>query len=115
MKVAFISLGCAKNLVNTEQMMALTRDAGYELVSDPEGAEGGGQMAGMGLLPVSTVFRRDKTRTQTAGTFPDCGGFFAPLSGAPLEGYEIHMGTGGGLFSVRDRVLGTYQIGRAHV
>ena len=79
-----------------------------ESLSDPEGAEGGGQMAGMGLLPVSTVFRRDKTRTQTAGTFPDCGGFFAPLSGAPLEGYEIHMGTGGGLFSVRDRVLGTY-------
>ena len=79
-----------------------------ESLSDPEGAEGGGRMAGMGLLPVSTVFRRDKTRTQTAGTFPDCGGFFAPLSGAPLEGYEIHMGTGGGLFSVRDRVLGTY-------
>ena len=79
-----------------------------ESLSDPEGAEGGGRMAGMGLLPVSTVFRRDKTRTQAAGTFPDCGGFFAPLSGAPLEGYEIHMGTGGGLFSVRDRVLGTY-------
>ena len=27
MKVAFVSLGCAKNLVNTEQMMALARDA----------------------------------------------------------------------------------------
>ena len=39
MKVAFISLGCAKNLVNTEQMMALARDAGYELASDPEGAD----------------------------------------------------------------------------
>ena len=39
MKIAFISLGCAKNLVNTEQMMALARDAGYELVSDPEGAD----------------------------------------------------------------------------
>ena len=79
-----------------------------ESLSDPEGAEGGGRMAGMGLLPVSTVFRRDKTRTQTAGSFPACQGFFAPLSGAPLEGYEIHMGTGGGLFSIRDRVLGTY-------
>ena len=79
-----------------------------ESLSDPEGAEGGGRMAGMGLLPVSTVFRRDKTRTQTAVSFPACQGFFAPLSGAPLEGYEIHMGTGGGLFSIRDRVLGTY-------
>ena len=39
MKVAFISLGCAKNLVNTEQMMALTRAAGYEVTGDPEGAD----------------------------------------------------------------------------
>ncbi len=35
MKIAFVSLGCAKNLVNTEQMMAMCRQAGYELVSDP--------------------------------------------------------------------------------
>ena len=38
-KVAFISLGCAKNLVNTEQMAALVRDAGHILVPDPEGAD----------------------------------------------------------------------------
>ena len=38
-KVAFISLGCAKNLVNTEQMMALCRDAGMTLVGSPEGAD----------------------------------------------------------------------------
>ena len=39
MKVSFISLGCAKNAVNTEQMMALCRDAGMELLSTPEGAD----------------------------------------------------------------------------
>ena len=39
MKVAFISLGCAKNLVNTEQMMALCRDAGYTLLKAPAGAD----------------------------------------------------------------------------
>ena len=38
-KVAFISLGCAKNLVNTEQMMALARGAGYTVTGDPEGAD----------------------------------------------------------------------------
>lgn len=38
-KVAFISLGCAKNLVNTEQMAALVRDAGHEIVPDPAGAD----------------------------------------------------------------------------
>ena len=36
-KVAFVSLGCAKNLVNTEQMMALCRDAGHTVTGDPEG------------------------------------------------------------------------------
>ncbi|MBO4853610.1 MAG: 30S ribosomal protein S12 methylthiotransferase RimO [Oscillospiraceae bacterium] len=39
MKVSFISLGCAKNLVNTEQMMALCRDAGMELLPEPTGAD----------------------------------------------------------------------------
>ena len=39
MKVAFISLGCAKNLVNTEQMMALCREAGYTVTGEPEGAD----------------------------------------------------------------------------
>ena len=39
MKVAFISLGCAKNLVNTEQMMALVRDAGHEITAEPAGAD----------------------------------------------------------------------------
>lgn len=39
-KVAFISLGCDKNRVNLEQMMALVRAAGHELVSDPaDGAD----------------------------------------------------------------------------
>ena len=39
MKVAFISLGCAKNLVNTEQMMALVRDAGHTVTGQAEGAD----------------------------------------------------------------------------
>ena len=38
-KVAFISLGCAKNLVNAEQMMALCRDAGFQVTGDPGGAD----------------------------------------------------------------------------
>ena len=39
MKVAFVSLGCAKNLVNTEQMMALCRAQGWTVSGDPEGAD----------------------------------------------------------------------------
>lgn len=38
-KVAFVSLGCAKNLVNTEQMMALVKAAGHTVTADAEGAD----------------------------------------------------------------------------
>lgn len=38
-KIAFISLGCDKNRVNTEQMMSLVQDAGHELVMNPAGAD----------------------------------------------------------------------------
>ena len=38
-KVAFVSLGCAKNLVNAEQMMALCRKAGFTVTGEPEGAD----------------------------------------------------------------------------
>ena len=37
--IHFISLGCAKNVVNCEQMMELCREAGYELREDPEGCD----------------------------------------------------------------------------
>ena len=36
---AMISLGCAKNLVNSEQMLYLLDEAGFTLVPDPEGAD----------------------------------------------------------------------------
>ena len=38
-KVAFISLGCAKNQVNCEQMMATVQAAGYTVTAAPEEAD----------------------------------------------------------------------------
>ena len=38
-KIALISLGCAKNQVNSEQMLCLLDDAEYTLVPDPDGAD----------------------------------------------------------------------------
>lgn len=38
-KIAFISLGCAKNQVNCEQMMATCQKAGYTIQAAPEGAD----------------------------------------------------------------------------
>ena len=36
---AMISLGCAKNLVNSEQMLYLLSEAGYTLVPEADGAD----------------------------------------------------------------------------
>ena len=36
---ALISLGCAKNLVNSEQMLYLMDEAGFRLVAEPDGAD----------------------------------------------------------------------------
>lgn len=84
-----------------------------ELLSDPEGIEEGGEMRGIGLLPMKTVFADNKTRTRTEGTFENISGMLSGLSGMKLEGYEIHMGQStptkemSGLTSITDNVTGT--------
>ena len=37
--ISFISLGCAKNQVNCEQMMASVQAAGHTIQAQPEGAD----------------------------------------------------------------------------
>ena len=37
--IGMISLGCAKNQINAEQMLFLLRVAGYEILPDPDGAD----------------------------------------------------------------------------
>src|SRR6195256_4935475 len=39
MKIGLISLGCPKNLVDSEVMLGLAHDAGYELTSDAAAAD----------------------------------------------------------------------------
>ena len=69
---------------------------GYQImgrkISDPLGSESGGEIDGMGLLDVETVFSGEKRQTQISGKFGNIGGFFSCLSGADFYGYEIHMG-----------------------
>ena len=61
-------------------------------IADPFGAEGGGEIAGMGLLELETVFSKEKTRLQTEGVFSGVKGIFKGLNGLSFCGYEIHMG-----------------------
>lgn len=63
-----------------------------ERISDPEKTERGGQTAGLGLLPVETVFEPQKTRCRSQGVIRPPAGIFCGLSGVPFSGYQIHMG-----------------------
>ncbi len=97
---------------------------GYQMLGrelrDPDNADGGGTLRGMGLLPCVTVFRREKTRTRVTGAALSLPGLWAPLSGRSFGGYEIHMGktlseapfaclsTGGADGCVSGNILGSY-------
>ncbi len=64
-------------------------------IADPLGTEGGGEISGIGLLDIETVFSKNKTRTQVEGSFSGISGMFASLDGMKYRGYEIHMGQSG--------------------
>ena len=69
---------------------------GYQMlgrkISDPDNAEGGGETAGLSLLPVDTVLKGAKTRRIFDGVISEPSGVLEPLKGAKVRGYEIHMG-----------------------
>ncbi|MBQ7758064.1 cobyric acid synthase [Anaerotignum sp.] len=64
---------------------------GYQMLgrtlSDPDGVEDGGEVRGMALLPIDTVFAGEKIRTRVSAVVDA-----EPFCGARLEGYEIHNG-----------------------
>ncbi|RKI38714.1 cobyric acid synthase [bacterium D16-51] len=63
-----------------------------ETIQDAYGVEGGSRICGLGLLPVDTVFKEEKTRTRAQGQIEYLQGSFGELSGKKVNGYEIHMG-----------------------
>lgn len=69
---------------------------GYQILgqklSDPFEVESGGEIQGLGLLPIETIFSKDKTTRRTCAQVLSDQGIFSYLKGQELEGYEIHMG-----------------------
>lgn len=66
-----------------------------ESISDPhfvESQSAARGVRGMSLLPIRTVFGKEKTRTRVEGALTGVEGIFEDLSGMDVEGYEIHMG-----------------------
>jgi adenosylcobyric acid synthase len=67
------------------QMLGLT-------IRDAANAEGGGEIAGLGLLPVHTEFIPEKQRNRSRGIITGASNALTALNGITAEGYEIHMG-----------------------
>ena len=61
-KVCFVSLGCPKNLVDTEGMLGLTEKQGHSLVSDPDDAD---------VLVVNTCAFIDSAKQESIETILD--------------------------------------------
>jgi adenosylcobyric acid synthase len=59
-------------------------------IDDDAGVDGSAD--GLGLLPVTTTFRTEKTQRRAAARFEDLPEPWTPLAGAELEGYEIRHG-----------------------
>ena len=74
---------------------------GYQIlgrtISDPEKVESAYacQHPGLGLLDVTTVIEKEKTRRQFKGRLVEPTGLLGPLKDYDIEGYEIHMGKTG--------------------
>lgn len=69
---------------------------GYQMmgrrIDDGEGNENGGSIDGMGLLPVDTVFEKEKKTVQAEGRTCRLPYPFENISDKHFFGYEIHMG-----------------------
>jgi len=69
---------------------------GYQMLGewlrDPHGVEGGGEMKGLSLLPIDTIFAKEKIRKRNSGRLSKVTGMLSGLSGKAYQGYEIHMG-----------------------
>ena len=86
---------------------------GYQMLGshiyDPEGIESSQhESAGLDLLPMTTVFQGHKETHRIRGTVTANTGLLSGARGAPVAGYEIHMGitTGEGIdppFRISDR------------
>lgn len=70
---------------------------GYQMLgeelADPYNVECGGSIKGIGLLPIKTIFEKEKVKTNAEGTITNIEGIFSRLKDEKIKGYEIHMGS----------------------
>ena len=57
-KIGFVSLGCAKNLTDTETMLGVLSDSGYDITADPAEAQ---------IIVVNTCAFIDSAKEESIG------------------------------------------------
>ncbi|MGI6097883.1 MAG: 30S ribosomal protein S12 methylthiotransferase RimO [Dethiobacteria bacterium] len=84
--VGVISLGCSKNLVDTEEMLAYIKDSGYKLTNDIQKSE---------IIIVNTCAFIDKAQEESIDTILECAKYkkqglcrFLVVSGCLAERYK---------------------------
>ncbi len=69
---------------------------GYQMlgktITDSIGVEGGESIEAMALIDVDTYFESEKELSQTKGNIGNIDGVYNFISGAFIDGYEIHLG-----------------------
>ena len=64
-----------------------------QLICDPDHCESPIEVTpGLGLLPLTTVFSKEKATHQAEAQIVTTPGWLTPLAGQTVRGYEIHMG-----------------------
>jgi adenosylcobyric acid synthase len=71
-----------------------------EWIIDAEEVEGGGEIEGMGLLPVRTEFAAEKRRSRTTARYCQREGY---LNGSPAQNWKAMKSTWGGQYRQRAR------------
>ena len=88
MKVGFVSLGCSKNLVVTEEMIGLFKKHGYDIVSDPEDAE---------IILINTCGFIESAKAEGIETILDMADYkegnckYLVVTGCLVERYEAEL------------------------
>ena len=63
-----------------------------EKITDTDGVENGGSVRGMGLLPMKTEFKTEKTRTIVNGVFENMTGTLKSLNGTEFGDMKFIWG-----------------------
>jgi adenosylcobyric acid synthase len=68
-----------------------------QMIRDPDGIESSvKEVAGLGLLPIETIFAREKATYRAQACILGGPGWLIAAAGQPAYGYEIHMGRSSG-------------------